>query len=126
MGQTTRKKCVLQDMVHPLSKMAFANLRRNNSKTIITVISLSLSLLLLNTTVTFTNGFDLDKYLTEVVADFIVADAHYFQVGNYWNKNYAIPEDVISDFENKAGIESGGRVYGQSSLAEEFVHRRLF
>ncbi|MDH8678058.1 ABC transporter permease [Fusibacter bizertensis] len=104
-----------------LSKMAFANLRRNNSKTIITVISLSLSLLLLNTTVTFTNGFDMDKYLTEVVADFIVADAHYFQVGNYWNKNYAIPDDVISDLENKSGIESGGRVYGQSSLAEEFV-----
>lgn len=104
-----------------LSKMAWANLGRNLGKTAITVTSLSLAVLLLNMTVTFTNGFDMDKYLSDVVSDFIVADAGYFQTANLWNSDHTLPEEVITGLEARPGVEAGGRVYGKSSPVEEFI-----
>jgi putative ABC transport system permease protein len=101
--------------------MAWANLGRSPGKTAITMTSLALAVLLLNLTVTFTNGFDMDKYLVNMVSDFIVADAGYFQVGNYWDGDHALPEDVIVSLENQPGIVAGGRVYGKTSAVEEFV-----
>lgn len=104
-----------------LPQMAWANLGRSRNKTTVTVISLSLAVVLLNMTVTFTNGFDMEKYLVNMVSDFIVADAGYFQTGNLWSSDRALPEDVISNLESQPGVEAGGRVYGQSSPVEEFV-----
>ncbi len=104
-----------------LHYMAWANLSRSRSKTTVTVISLSLAILLLNMTVTFTNGFDLDKYLVDMVSDFIIADAGHFQTGNLWNGADALPEDIISATELQPGFEAGGRVYGEVSAVQEFV-----
>ena len=65
-----------------LFSMAKSNLGRNRTKTVVTVLSLSLAVVLLNLTVTFTNGFDMDKYLANfVTSDFVLADARYFQTG---------------------------------------------
>ena len=61
-------------------QMAFANLGRNKSKTILVVISLALSVVLLNILVTFTGGFDMEKYLAkQTCADFIVSSTDYFR-----------------------------------------------
>ncbi len=68
-------------------QMAFANLGRNKRKTVLVVISLSLSVVLLNILVTFTGGFDMEKYLAkQTCADFIVSSTNYFrysQSGSY-------------------------------------------
>ncbi len=68
-------------------QMAFANLGRNKRKTVLVVISLSLSVVLLNILVTFTGGFDMEKYLAKpTCADFIVSSTNYFrysQSGSY-------------------------------------------
>lgn len=68
-------------------QMAFANLGRNKRKTVLVVISLSLSVVLLNILVTFTGGFDMEKYLSkQTCADFIVSTTDYFrysQSGSY-------------------------------------------
>lgn len=68
-------------------QMAFANLGRNKRKTVLVVISLSLSVVLLNILVTFTGGFDMEKYLSnQTSADFIVSSTDYFrysQSGNH-------------------------------------------
>ncbi len=120
-GTTNKKTFRKAQSGASLSKMAWANLGRNRSKTAITVTSLSLAVLLLNMTVTFTNGFDMDKYLADVVSDFIVADAGYFQTVNLWNSDRALPEEVIAGLEAQPGVEAGGRVYGKSSPVEEFV-----
>ena len=55
--------------------MAKSNLGRNRTKTVVTVLSLSLAVVLLNLTVTFTNGFDMDKYL----ANFVTSDFDIFR-----------------------------------------------
>lgn len=61
-------------------QMAFANLGRNKRKTVLVVISLSLSVVLLNILVTFTGGFDMEKYLAkQTCADFIVSSTDYFR-----------------------------------------------
>ncbi len=65
-------------------QMAFANLGRNKGKTVLVVISLSLSVVLLNVFATFTGGFDMDKYLAKrTCADFVVSTTgHFLQSGS--------------------------------------------
>ena len=59
-----------------LLKMAAANLGRSKSKTVVTIASMALSVVLLCITFIFTNGFDMDKYLVDrALADYIIADA---------------------------------------------------
>ena len=51
-------------------------MKRNRKKTVSVVLSLTLSLVLLQTTVTITDGYDLDKYLQEkAVADLMLTDS---------------------------------------------------
>lgn len=61
-------------------QMAFANLGRSKRKTVLVVISLALSVVLLNILVTFTGGFDMEKFLAkQSCADFIVSSPDYFR-----------------------------------------------
>jgi len=108
-----------------LTKMAFANLGRNKSKTVVTVISLSLAIMLLNLTFTFTNGFDMDKYLRNVVNDFQISDASYFQVMQGWNGE-SVSEDFIKAINEQAKIINEGRVYGKTTPANIFVTEEYF
>ena len=107
-----------------LLSMAKANLGRSRGKTWITVISLSLAVVLLNLTVTFTKGFDMDKYLSHFVAtDFILADAAYFQAatGQHFSADAPLPQEVIDEVVAQGGITDGARVYGKTSVIQEFV-----
>jgi ABC-type transport system, involved in lipoprotein release, permease component len=109
-----------------LPKMALANLGRNRIKTTVTVISLSLAVVLLNLTVTFTNGFDMDKYLSDMVADYIVADAGQFRVRSIWNRDMALPEEIIEQINEQDGIIDGGRIYGLTTNAQVFVSEEYY
>jgi putative ABC transport system permease protein len=110
-----------------LFAMARANLGRSRSKTVITVISLSLAVVLMNQTVTFTNGFDMDKYLSNFVAsDFIVADAAYFQTGAGFSADATVPEEIIDTVTAQGGITESGRVYGRTTPVQEFVTEDYF
>lgn len=110
-----------------LPKMAWANLGRSRGKTAVTIVSLSLAVVLLNLTVTFTSGFDMEKYLRNVVADFVIADAGYFQVmGDFWNREMALPEDTISEIEAQGGIVRGGRIYGLTTEVQEFITEEYY
>lgn len=105
-----------------LFSMAKSNLGRNRTKTVVTVLSLSLAVVLLNLTVTFTNGFDMDKYLANfVTSDFVLADAKYFQTGALFGGDTLLPESVIDEVEAQGGITEGGRVYGRAFPSQEFI-----
>jgi putative ABC transport system permease protein len=120
-GMIKRKTLRRSQSGASLTKMAWVNLGRNRGKTAITIASLSLATLLLNMTFTFTDGFDMDKYMSEMVSDFIVADAGYFQTDSFWESDRALPETIINSLESQSGIESGGRVYANTASVEEFV-----
>ena len=106
-----------------LPRMAWANLGRSRGKTVITVISLALAVVLMQMTYTFAIGFDMDKYLADKSAvDFIVGDAAYFQTGaGFTSIDENVPENVIADIDAVGGITASGRIYGQVSGVQEFV-----
>lgn len=108
-----------------IPKMAWANLGRNKSKTLISVLSMSLAIVILEMTHVFTGGFDMDKYLRDVAQDFLLAEASYFQVSQKWmnkegGKEAAVSEETIARIEQQNGI-TGGRAYGTVSDVEELV-----
>lgn len=60
--------------------MAFTNLGRNKLSTFLVVISLSLSVALLNTLFFFVNGIDMNRFVSRsVCSDFIVSTKSYFR-----------------------------------------------
>lgn len=98
-------------------RMAFSNVGRNRKKYILVVISLSLSVVLLNSVFTLTRSFDLDTYLKKFVSyDFQIANAQYM------NQEYrgteetieeeSLTESFITACESIDGYEDGGRIYG--------------
>ena len=111
-----------------LLSMAWANLGRSRSKTAVTVTSLSLAVVLLTVTVNFTNGFDMDKYVSNFTAsDFIVADAGKFQNSVLdFTADMAVPQSVIGDISAQGGITDGGVIYGQTFGALEYVTEDWF
>lgn len=86
--------------------MAFANLGRNKGKTVLVVVSLSLSVVLLDLLVTFTGGFDLEKYLAQQsCADFVVSSAEYFRCDQA--EGYLSQEDMAQLQANTTATLSG-------------------
>ncbi len=117
-GNGTKKKSRKGEKGASIFRMAVANLGRNKSKTVITVISMSFAVVVLNLTFILTNGFDMDKYLNNVVVDFITADASYFQPGHSGIDSF--PEEVAAQIEMLDGVK-GGRTYMQNFGAQEFT-----
>ncbi len=110
-----------------LLSMAWANLGRSRGKTVITILSLSLAVVLLTMTVTFARGFDMDKYLAYFTAsDFLVADANKFQGRGIFTADINVNEDVIHAIHAQGGITDGGRVYGKTFNAQEFVTEEYY
>ena len=71
----TKKDHKKTGKVHPIT-MALSNLLRSKKKTVIVILSLSLSLILLNTMVTFFKGVDMDKYVQRLmIGDLQVTNA---------------------------------------------------
>ena len=90
-------------------QMAFANLGRNKRKTVLVVISLSLSVVLLNLLVTFTGGFDMEKYLAkQTCADFIVSSTDYFR---YNRSGSYISQEQIKQIKTNTSESLSGSGY---------------
>lgn len=106
--------------------MAMGNLRRCRRKAVLVVVSLSLSMILLNATYTAVTGFDLEAFIEKyAVADFVVSD---FTILNYaWEHNLAgISDGLMQEIENIPGLEDSAYVYakdGWQSLPDEIIER---
>ena len=112
-----------------LFSMAWANLGRSRGKTIVTIFSLALAVVLFQLVVTFVNGFDMDKYVSRNLAtDFEVANAGFFQslAGEGFNADRALSENDIAAIEATGDVASGGRTYGQTSGIQEFITKDQF
>ncbi len=87
-------------------QMAFANLGRSKRKTVLVVLSLSLSVVLLNILVTFTGGFDMEKYLSkQTCSDFIVSTTDYFRYS--FSGSYISQEQIEQIKANTSASLSG-------------------
>ena len=109
--EKNRKKAKKSKKSTPFS-MAFANMKRTPKKTVAVVLSLSLSLVCLNSAVTLVKGFDMDKYIqNSVVSDFYIADAsllNNLSAGRIFNG--VTPQDM-AEIESLSGLTEMGSVY---------------
>lgn len=106
-----------------ISAMAFANMGRNGKKTFVTVLSMSLSIVLFILTVTFTNGFSMEKYVsTKITTDYIVADASYFNIRLQWVNGSPLSDETIEILNEENNIKGAGKTYGEKGFyAYDFV-----
>lgn len=94
--------------------MALANLGRNKKKTILVLVSLSLSVVLFAVTLQFTGGFSMEKYLEEqTCADFIVGSTDYFRFEAY-SAESGITEETVKMIEENTEKENSGQAWSIS------------
>lgn len=118
---TVRRKRKKGEKGARVTRMALANLGRSKSKTMLVIISLSLAVVLMNITLMFAKGFDMDKYLKQFVsADYVVGHTDYFN-SRFRRVQQAVPEDIIADIESQGGMKDGGRTYGLVTHVNEYM-----
>ena len=126
-GSGSRKKTRRPRKAFSLAGMAWANLGRSRGKTVVTVLSLTLAVVLLNFTVTVARGFDMDKYVSrQLCTDFTLADAGHFQTGEIFNPDQALPQAAIDAVLAQGSVTEGGKVYGCTSPVLEYVPEDYF
>lgn len=93
-------------------KMALANLGRNKRRTVLVILSLTLSIVLTNTVFTLSQSVDIDKALEKFSdSDFLIGHADLFNM-QYSGEDSALSENFIAAVGEQDGFEEGGRLYG--------------
>ncbi|MDE7130260.1 MAG: ABC transporter permease [Lachnospiraceae bacterium] len=109
--------------------MAMGNLRRSGRKAVLVIVSLSLSMILLNTTYTAVTGFDLETYIEQyAVADFCVSDYSVLNWTGVEKNLNGISEELIQEIEGIPGLEDSAYVYAKSinqQIPDEVIERVL-
>lgn len=105
-------------------RMAIANVGRNKKKTTLVIVSLSLSLVLLNSIYALTIGFDLDKFTEKsAVTDFVLGSANYMQ-SRYYCEEDNVSERFIQEVGKQPGIEETGRGYGSFAITHGYFKKK--
>lgn len=111
------KKSVHGAKIH---HMALANLGRNRKRTILVIVSMTLSLILFNTVFTLSSGFDINKYIAKFVnTDFVISTADYFQF-RFETSEHDLSESFIEAVRQNSSFEDGGRLFTSRLLEEAF------
>ncbi|MDE7260254.1 MAG: hypothetical protein K2N77_13590, partial [Lachnospiraceae bacterium] len=109
--------------------MAMGNLRRSGRKAVLVIVSLSLSMILLNTTYTAVTGVDLETYIEQyAVADFCVSDYSVLNWTGVEKNLNGISEELIQEIEGIPGLEDSAYVYAKSinqQIPDEVIERVL-
>ena len=89
-----------------IPRMAKANLQRNKRRTVFIVISLTLSIVLLNSVFIFSGSFDEDAYITKQTrSDFMVySPSIQAAFGNDFGHNSTVPERAVQEIEQQSGV----------------------
>lgn len=106
-----------------LRRMAWANLGRNRTKTVVTILSLTLAVVLLDMAVVFTKSFDMDKYVSKkMCTDFVLSDAEYIRGAyGFWSDSLKMPKEAIDDVIGTGIVSEGGAVYGCALEVNDFM-----
>lgn len=92
--------------------MAWGNVKRTPKKVLLVVLSVSLSLILLNAVYSVIKGFDMDKFMENlIVGDFIIKDATVHNVYASYHNFSAINSEIIEDIESSEIAFSHEDVY---------------
>lgn len=98
-----------------VTQMAFANVSRNKKKTLTVLVSLALSMVVLNSVNMFVGGFDMEKWLSESVsADFVVGKVPYFKFQGAGQDPFS-ETDILPVIDN-TDVSDGGFAYDVTGI----------
>lgn len=113
------KPCRLLKKISPVEAVKYQQEQSHSGrrrKTVFVVLSLALSIIMLNSTVTIVRGFDMDKYLENyVVTDFIVTDSSIASATSLEVNTKGVSKKDAAALEETTGIEGFGKVYMDES-----------
>lgn len=105
--------------------MARANLRRNKKRTVLVVLSLSLSIVFANTVFTFSNSVDPERAIKNMISsDFCIGQSSLldnFEI----DEESALSESFIREVEERDGFEEGAREYGCAAAYRSGTTRQI-
>jgi putative ABC transport system permease protein len=105
--------------VSPAS-MAWANVFRNPKKLAVVVLSLSLSLILLNSSYSIVRSFDMDKYLEyQIASDFSVADQTLYTAMTAQDNFEGVDDGFLAGVSELNGLQDMSSVY----FHDDFNHQ---
>lgn len=97
--------------------MAWQNIGRNRKKTFFVILSMALSVIILNISISLVASFDEDKYISSFSSsDFTVADASVFNKNSLAADYEGVSQDDIEYCKKLAGIEKIGAIYMSAGL----------
>ncbi|EOS80820.1 hypothetical protein C817_01427 [Dorea sp. 5-2] len=109
---TSRKKKKRPHSGHPARNMAWANLGRNKKRTVLVILSLSVSIILTNMVFTFSHSVDPAKAIKNMMdSDFCIGQSKLFDDYNV-SEESALSESYITAVQQQEGFEIGGAEYG--------------
>ncbi|MDW7660203.1 MAG: FtsX-like permease family protein [Bacillota bacterium] len=95
-----------------LMRMAIENILRNKKKTLLVTISLSLGLIILNTTFSLANSFDMDKFLSSMIdSDFVVGHDSNFNSNSFYTDQKTLDRDFFDSLFEQQGIETVSKIH---------------
>lgn len=101
-------------------RMALSNLGRNRKRTLLVILSMTLSLVLFHTVFTLSRGFDIEKYVAKFVnKDFVISTADYFNYKFETSKMELTTSFVEAVRQHEAYLDGGG-LYSTRTLEEAF------
>lgn len=96
---------------HRIASMAVANLGRNKGKSILVVLSISLSAILLNCVLNYSASMDQETYIRrEVVSDFDIRSAGFLKP-SLEDYTKTVPKEAADLFSQLDGVEAFARIY---------------
>ena len=108
-------------------RMAFSNILRSKRKTITVIMSLSLSIIILNFVVTLISGFNMDIYLESYIrGDFVIGNSTYHTHYTVFDEQPTLSKEICDDIEKNNDVDRIDRVYfynGQVKINEDGLRR---
>lgn len=103
-----------------IHRMALSNLGRNRKRTLLVILSMTMSLTLLNTVFTLSEGFDIETYVAKFVnKDFVISTADYFNY-NFERSETNLSQTFVDAVRQHAAFKDGGGLYTTKALEEAF------
>ena len=94
-------------------QMGYANLFRNKKKTVITIVSVVLGMILVNVFYTFSKSFDVENMTqTYIYGEVMVADKSYVDFSSSYNEpTYTLKENDVKKMSSFEGVKNAAAVY---------------
>lgn len=124
---SSRRPCRMASKISPVEAFRFTGRFKKNGKpkkkTIPVVLSLTLSLVVLNSAYTITNSFSTETYVEDyIAADFCVQDSFLDNAGANEKNVNAVDSSFLSELTDRKGVEKIGNIYlnhGEHAFSSE-------